>query len=533
VLLSRREICKLAALGLSGASLAPGSFAPGSFATASAAPLLARPLFDIREFGAAGDGKTLDTDAVNNAITAAAAAGGGVVYVPAGSYACHSIRLKSFVVLVLGAGATILAAQSGGFDSAEPNTPWEAYQDFGHNHWHNSLIWGENLQDIGILGPGRIVALTLARDFSPGSELPREDAPGAANKAIALKRCANVTLRDFAIRVSGHFGILATGVENLVLENLKIDANRDGMNIDCCRNVRISGCSVNSPYDDGICLKSSYALGEARPTENVTISDCYVTGGFAPGAMLDGSGRRLIAPDFGEPTGRIKFGTESNGGFRNITVSNCVFESCRGLALECVDGGSVEDLTFSNLVMRDLRNAPFFLRLGARLRAPPGTGVGSLRRVMISHMICDAPGNAMPAIIAGIPGHPVEDISISDVMILQKGGVLTEMAQTRPPEEERDYPEPARFGALPAQGLFVRHARNLECRHLEIKSLVADARAFVWLEDVEGADFSGLRVSPLGGAAVMRLREVRRLQIKASPPLAEGLWNHVARARLP
>lgn len=528
MLLSRREIFKLAALGLSGASLPAAAFAP-----ASAEPLLARPFFDVRSFGAVGDGKHLDTDAVNQAIAAAAAAGGGIVFFPAGSYACHSIRLRSFVALFLGPGATIRAAQSGGFDAAEPNAPWEAYQDFGHNHWHNSLIWGENLQDIAILGPGRIVAQTLARDFSPSSELPREDAPGAANKAIALKRCANVALRDFAILVSGHFGILATGVENLVLENLKVDANRDGMNIDCCRNVRISGCSVNSPHDDGICLKSSYALGEARPTENVTISDCYVTGGFAPGAMLDGSYRRLIPHDFGEPTGRIKFGTESNGGFRNITVSNCVFESCRGLALECVDGGSVEDLSFSNLVMRDIRNAPFFLRLGARLRAPPGSSVGSLRRVSISNMICDAPGNAMPAIIAGIPGHPVEDVSIRDVMMIQKGGGSPVMADAGPPEAERDYPEPARFGPLPAQGLFVRHVRNLECRHLEITSLAPDARAFVWLEDVAGASFFRLKASPPGRAPVFRLRAVKEFAVRASPPLADGTLGQAADARLP
>jgi polygalacturonase len=97
--------------------------------------------FDVREFGATGDGKTLDTPAVNRAIVAAAAAGGGTVHVPAGTYACHSIRLQSFVALYLQPGATFLAAPAGGHDSAESNAPWENYQDFGHNHWHNSLIW--------------------------------------------------------------------------------------------------------------------------------------------------------------------------------------------------------------------------------------------------------------------------------------------------------------------------------------------------------------------------------------------------------
>ena len=167
--------------------------------------------------------------------------------------------------------------------------------------------------------------------------------------------------------------------------------------------MRISKCSVNSPWDDGICLKSSFALGEARATENVTISDCYLTGGFALGTMLDGTFRRIDA-NAGQPTGRIKCGTELNGGFRNITISNCIFESCRGFALESVDGGPVEDVTFTGVTMRDIRNAPFFLRLGARLRGPAGTSVGTFKRVLISNIICDAPANDMPAIVAGIPG---------------------------------------------------------------------------------------------------------------------------------
>ena len=266
--------------------------------------------FDVRQFGATGDGKTLDTPAVNRAIAAAAAAGGGTVYFPAGTYACHSIRLQSFVALYLQPGATILAAPAGGYDAAESNAPWENYQDFGHNHWHNSLIWGEQIHDVGIFGPGLIWGRGLSRGEVAEGGVPAADTQGAADKAIALKHCHNVTLRDVAILAGGHFGILASGVDNLTLDHLKIDTNRDGMNVDCCRNVRISGCSVNSPSDDGICLKSSFALGEARATENVTISDCYVTGGWQVGTMLDGTFKRFTNADPGEPTGRIKCGTE-------------------------------------------------------------------------------------------------------------------------------------------------------------------------------------------------------------------------------
>jgi polygalacturonase len=491
-----------------------------------------RAPFNVRSFGAAGDGTAVDTPAVNRAIAAAAAAGGGTVHFSAGAYACHSIRLKSFVTLYVEAGATILAAPAGGYDAAEPNEAFERYQDFGHNHWHNSLIWGEDLRDIAIVGPGLICGRGLSRGVAAEPGLLPANAPGAADKAIALKRCRNVTLREVAIFAAGHFGILATGVENLTLENLRIDTNRDGINVDCCRNVRISGCSVNSPWDDGICLKSSLALGEPRATENVTISNCYVTGGFALGTMLDGTFRRIDA-NAGQPTGRIKCGTESNGGFKNITVKDCVFESCRGFALETVDGGPIEDITFTGVTMRDIRNAPFFLRLGARLRAPAGTSAGTLRRVIINEVMCDAPANDMPAIIAGIPGHPIEDVRVSDVSLVQKGGAVAAAAEISPPEQERDYPEPSFLGLLPAQGLFVRHVRNVAFRDVAVSSTQADARPFVWLGDVAGAAFSGLKLSPLSGVPALRLHETRSLRILASRGLPDASLDWVADGRFP
>src|SRR5262249_32199540 len=151
------------------------------------------------------------------------------------------------------------------------------------------------------------------------------------------------------------------------IDNLKIDTNRDGLDIDCCQNVRVSNCTVNSPTDDGICPKSSFGLGYARATENVTITNCQVSG-YDMGSLLDGTFKRT--PSRYTPTGRIKFGTESNGGFKNITISNCVFSYCRGLALETVDGGFLEDVTISNITMRDITNAAFFLRLGDRARGP-------------------------------------------------------------------------------------------------------------------------------------------------------------------
>ncbi|MDP9052014.1 MAG: glycosyl hydrolase family 28 protein, partial [Acidobacteriota bacterium] len=218
--------------------------------------------FDVRTYGAKGDGKTIDTAAINRAIEAANAAGGGTVYFPSNAYASYSIHMKSNVVLYLEQGCTLLAAENTAtekYDLAESNEPWEKYQQWGHNHYHNSLIWGDDISNFGIMGPGLIWGIGLSNG--------RGDlalAPGVGNKTIAFRRCHNVILRDFSILKAGHFGILVTGVDNLTIDNVKIDTDRDGMDIICCRNVRVSNCSVNSPWDDAICPKSQYILGELR-----------------------------------------------------------------------------------------------------------------------------------------------------------------------------------------------------------------------------------------------------------------------------
>ncbi len=281
--------------------------------------------------------------------------------------------------------------------------------------------------------------------------------PGVGNKAIALKNCRNVNLRDFSLLKGGHFGLLLTGVDNLTIDNLKIDTDRDGMDIDCCKNVRVSNCTVNSPWDDGICPKSSFALGYNRATENVTITNCYVTGAYRLGTVLDGTFKKFDGSeqDHGKigGTGRIKCGTESNGGFNNITVSNCVFEGCQGLALETVDGALLEDIAVSNITMRDIISCPIFLRLGSRLRGPEGrradqsTVVGTLRRVLISNLTSYNTAAKFGSNITGIPGHPVEDLKISDIYVENVGGGAAEQANDRGPRTR---------GRLPRAG----HARH-------------------------------------------------------------------------
>jgi polygalacturonase len=466
--------------------------------------------FNVKDFGALGDGKNLDSKAINAAIESAVKAGGGTVYLPAGNYLCGSIRLKSNIALFIDQGATIIAAPVNAENdyNAEEKSISIQYQDFGHSHWENSLIWGIDLENVSILGTGRIDGKNLYHDSV-------KDTKQNANKSISLYRCKNVIMRDVTIIHGGWFAILATGVDNLTIDNLKIDTNRDGMDIDCCRNVHVSNCSVNSPYDDGICLKSTFGLGFARATENVTISNCSVSG-YDEGTFLDGTYQRLTHAYNNHPMGRIKFGTESNGGFKNITITNCVFDFCRGFALETVDGGLLEDVTISNITMRDVLSDPIFLRIGSRMRGPEGVPVGKLRRVKISNMVVYNADPSYSCTIAGLPGHPVEDISLSNIRIYYKGGGTREQAEREIPENEKNYPEPGMFGVSPAYGLFVRHAKDIKISDVEFSVLEPDMRPGYHFDDVNGIDLRNVTIQRTTNSNAIVLKNVSDFNILQS-----------------
>jgi polygalacturonase len=530
--LLRRAFLRAGGIGMAAATIPAVSFAADND-KADGSPA---SIFDVRSYGAAGDGKTLDTAAVNHAIEAAAAAGGGVVLFPAGMYLCFSIHLRSHVRLHLEEGSAIVAAESprpgqatgyngGTYDAAEPNTEWDAYQDYGHNHWHNSLIWGENIHDFSITGSGLIYGKGLS--FG-GDGVARGNYPiyiaeqsGVGNKAIALKNCRNVLLRDFSVLKGGHFGLLLSGVDNLTIDNLKIDTDRDGIDIDCCQNVRVSNCTVNSPWDDGICPKSSYALGYARPTRNLTITNCLVTGCYQLGAVLDGTFKRFPPGVRPYGTGRIKFGTESNGGFINISISNCVFEGCLGYAFESMDGALFEDVTITNTTMRELASGPIFMRLGRRLRGPrETTKVGTMKRILISNVECYMAPASQGSILTGIPGYAIEDVKLSNVYIETLGGGTVEDARARPTEQEDNYPDPGRFGTTPASGFFLRHMRRLELSHVEIANATPDLRPSFYLTDVDRADFFAV-TAPRGSEGAFSLHGVKDLRIGWSRAAAD------------
>jgi polygalacturonase len=541
--MQRRDLLKLSPLALaSTVGYAAMAQTPG--------PTASEALFNVRTYGATGDGKTVDTPAINKAIEAVASAGGGTLLFPAGTYLCFTIRLRSHVGIYLSPGCTILAADSpkageatgydgGTYDPAGPAQAWEQYQDYGHNHWPNSLFYGEGLENISIVGPGMI----WGKGLSNGTKGIRDgtggfvaEQAGVGNKSVALKNCHNVILRDFAVLKGGHFALLATGVDNMTLDNLLIDTDRDGFDIDCCRNVRVSNCTVNSPWDDGICPKSSFALGYTRSTDNVTISNNFVTGYYELGSIIAGTWKKYAEDAHVPRNGRIKCGTESNGGFRNITITGNVVEGCKGISLETSDGAWLEDIAITGNTMRDIVDAPLFLRLNRRNRGPANTmRPGTLRRVLISNLVSYNSASSTSSILSGTSSNLIEDVKLDNCYFgnrgLPKDALVGWGSSSKPmpdwhtlqvPELEDGYPELLRFGPTPANGFFIRHLKNLEMAHVEVAPTSPDPRPAFWLEDVHRADFFAITAPQPDNAthANFSLHNVTDLRI---------LWSRAAK----
>ncbi len=507
--------------------------------TDRAAAVTAGMFEDVRRHGAKGNGIAIDSPAINRAIDAAARRGGGTVVVPAGRYLCFTLRLRDNIALVLSAGATIIAADPsvhGAHYDPPENYMEEQFQDFGITHVHNSLIRGDGVSNVAILGPGMIHGTGLDREgpgdrwhgragwqsaaalgLSPRELALRDPAEratiGRANKAIGLMRCRNVRLDGFTILQGGHFAVIAHGCTNLHVDGLTIDTDRDGIDIDACRDVRITNCTVNAPKDDAIVLKSSYALGKAVPCEDVLIAGCK-TSGYAMGSLLDGSYRPsdYRSPDKLGVLGRIKLGTETNGGFRGVRISDCICTNTRGILMGIVDGGTLEDVSVSGIVLRDPVNHPLFIHHGARMRAPRGTPVGRVRQVRFEDIVVSGADPRFTSGIEGIADAPVEDVSFDGIEITARGGGTREDAQRTPTYRRETSLEVSYLGTLPAAGIYARHARRLTVRDLRLRTEAPDQRPVVALRNVEGAIVDGV-ASAVRRDGVMDARDSRNVAV--------------------
>lgn len=483
-------------------------------------------IFNVRSFGAVGDGKNLDSPAIDKAINAAAEAGGGTVLVPAGTYLSGSIHLKSNIHLLIDVGATILGAPQNlnAYDETEP-FPGIAYQDGGHCYFHNSLIWGENLTNVFITGHGMINGGGLDRNpkildemcgygHFPTPNTKTYPPVRIGNKSIALKLCRNVVIEGITIFHGGHFAILVTGCDNLTIDNVTIDTNRDGMDIDCCRNTMVSNCRVNSPVDDGICPKSTYALGELRLTENLTIVNCQVSA-FEEGTLIDGTMKPTKSG-----IGRIKFGTESSGGFRNCTIANCTFRNCRGFALEEVDGGILENITVNNLSMVNMIDYAIYITTGKRNRTPDLKTDSRIKNILISNVIVDGVGKMSGIQIMGLPEQPVEGVRLENIRLTSKGGGTTNDAAITPKELGIGYPEPGKIGTLPAYGFYARHVKDLELANIHLNYSAPEMRPALAFADVDGLEIDNVKPQFADGVKPAEFSDdVRSLVIRNSPAL--------------
>ena len=443
-------------------------------------------IFNVRDYGAKGDGKTLDSPAINAAIEAAVRDGGGQVLLPAGTYLSGSIRLKSNIDLHLSAGCTILAAPASmkAYDPSESFGGFPEYQDGGHTYFHNSLIWAEGQANVSITGHGMIDGQGLTKKDTEKAGKVQGGSIGTGDKAIALKLCRNILIRDVTIFRGGHFAIITTGCDRGTIDNVTIDTNRDGIDIDCCKYITVTNTKVNTPSDDAIVLKSSYALKKAVPCEHILITNCLVTG-YKLGTFLDGT----YQPEaVNWVCGRIKLGTESNGGYRNITISNCTCVWSSGLAFEEVDQGRMENICVTNIAMEHVHHYPIYITTGCRNRGPKEvTQPSSARNIQISNVIATDCDSLCSIIVTGMKDEPVRNVWLSNIRLTFRGGGTKDLVKRDYREQGTNYPEPRWAGPTPAYGLYARHVEGLHVNDVTFRYERPEYRPAIILDDVRDA----------------------------------------------
>lgn len=430
-------------------------------------PVNASNIYNILDYNAKADAKTVNTAAIQKAVDDCAAHGGGVVLVPAGTFVTGMISLKSNVNLHLDAGAVLQAI-------TEPQN-------------YISLVLADNVDHVSITGRGTL--------FGNGNKFVIKESAPNRPYLVLIRNSRNVLIESITLKHPAAWTLRLLGGQHIIVRGISIyshaNFNNDGIDIDS-KDVIITGCIIDSS-DDAICLKSD---DPQRLCENVSISNCIV----ASNCNL------------------IKMGTGSLGGFRNISISNCVLRNASesplhrwhsspdhyisdsitgisGLALEVVDGGIMDQVTISNITMTGVQT-PIFIRLGNR------TGqTGSLKNIIISNVTATAVSR-MSSTISAIPGSFIENIILRDIIISSKGGGTIADTKRKVPESEKDYPENRMFGwTLPAYGLYVRHVKNLTLNNVQFNLAQQDARAAIWLEDVHGMHATGLKTDTSFGKA--------------------------------
>jgi hypothetical protein len=407
-------------------------------------------VFNVRDYGAAGDGVTNDTPAVNAAIVAASATGSGVVRFPAGTYlAGGSIHLLSNVTLQVDTGATVLGDYTG-YDAPEPN-PNDAYQDFGHSHFHDAMIWGDNLKNIGFTGGGVI---------DGGGRLALDAVtPGQADKIISLTRCDGLTVGGgLTLRRGGHFAMLTNDCVNVTSDHLTIDTatDRDGWDVISTRNVAITNITVSS-NDDALAFKSDWALGATLPSGNVSVTNAHLSAVCCNALM---------------------FGSETCGDFTNYHFTNITITGAgkSGLGMVSMDGAHISHVFYTNVTMSNT-DTPLTEKIGTRRRCGNSPGVGSISDIHYSNVTGTHAGVFTPT-LWGQPGHPISDVTFDDVDLTLPGG-RPAMDPNQLPTDTGDY-NPRSLGIRPSYGFYVHNAQRVRFTDSALRLAADDGRpAFI------------------------------------------------------
>jgi polygalacturonase len=446
------------ALGLA-APAAPASAAPASATSTAPAAAKAKapahaalPVFNVKSYGAVGNGTHNDTPAINKAIAAAnAASGGGIVEVPSGTYlSANSIHLLSNVTIQLDMGSAIVGSGAKTYDAPEPNSN-DKYQDYGHSHIHDAMIWGDRLTNVGFTGSGTI--------DGGGHLISGTPSTGQADKIISLTRCNGLTLSGVTLRRGGHFAALINGCTNVVSDHLTIatTGNRDGWNIISTTNVTITNIKVAS-NDDALVFKSDWALGATLPNGHVSVN----------GAVLSS-----------QCCNALMFGSETCGPFTDYTFDHITITGAgkSGLGMVSMDGANISDVHYSDVTMSGV-SSPIMEKIGNRLRCGGSPTPGHISNITFTNVT--GTGATSPQYSPTLWGldatHRVTSVTFNGVNLTLPGG--SGAVSTGVPSNNSDY-NPNSIGKRPAYGWYLHEVDGIQFTNSSVRLAADDARPAV------------------------------------------------------
>lgn len=431
-----------------------------------ARPEIEGRVFDVRDCGAVGDAKTINTKAIQQAIDRCSAAGGGTVLVRDGVYVTGTLRMRDYVTLFVEAGA-ILRGSADRSDYPEMVCSLPSFRAGEHYQ----LLYAENNRSVAITGGGIIDGYSLFEGYPWKGRNNEHERP----RIIRMIRCKDVSLKNITFVRSPNWTQYYEGCENLTAENITIRCytgtnNQDGIDLSGCRNVSLKNFNV-SCGDDVICVKAMSML----PGENIRV---------------DGVRSRYANCNI------VKIGTETHSVVRNMYVTNVEGIARYCVAIESVDGAVVEDITYENVTLFNCA-APFVVRLGDRGRTfeggPEKAPVGAIRNITLRNIrntdigyVETKGGPGIGAPVGGIPGHPIENLTIENCDLMFYGTVHDPAFVYRDvPENIGKYPEFNIYGICPAYGIYFRHVEGLKCKNIKIRLKNYDIRPAIVLDQVK------------------------------------------------